>query len=224
MRKSSQPALEGTTIAGEAMTRMQRLLVVLIINIVWGSVWVSSANASVITTGTWTAMNPGAFWNNASWDGPGLNAGQLLTSWGWGEVEYLSLSGGPASFAFDQTESFTEIASITAWMDNRGLWQLPNGSMTFTTHGYTYNTLTNPEQFSLFRYVMTTQIVYFLAIEDIPLGMRSDRDFNDYIGYAVESLPPPPPPTPTPEPGTLALIVSGGLVAWRKMRAQATRL
>jgi hypothetical protein len=60
--------------------------------------------------------------------------------------------------------------------------------------------------------------VYFLAIEDIPMGMRSDRDFNDYIAYSVE-LPPPPPPTPTPEPGTLALMLSGGLVAWRKMRA-----
>ena len=49
--------------------------------------------------------------------------------------------------------------------------------------------------------------------------MRSDRDYNDYIGYAVEKLPsPPPPPTPTPEPGTLALMLSGSLVAWRKMR------
>jgi len=200
------------------MNRMKRLLIVLVVNIVWGSVWVSSANASVITMGTWTAMSPGAFWNNASWDGPGLNAGQLLTSWGWGEVEYLSLAGGPAGFAFDQEESFTQAISITAWMDNRALWQLPDGSMTFTTHGYTYNTLTNSQQFALFRSVSTAMTVYFLAIEDIPMGMRSDRDFNDYIAYSVE-LPPPPPPTPTPEPGTLALMLSGGLVAWRKMRA-----
>ena len=199
------------------MNRMKRLLIVLVVNIVWGSIWVSSANASVITMGTWTAMNPNAFWNNASWDGPGLNAGQLLTSWGW-QVEYLSLAGAPAAFAFDQQESFTEATSITAWMDNRGLWQLPDGSMTFTTHGYTYNSLTNPQQFALFRYVSTVMTVYFLAIEDIPVPMRSDRDFNDYIAYAVE-LPPPPPPTPTPEPGTLALMLSGGLVAWRKMRS-----
>ena len=209
------------------MTRMKRLLIVLTFNIVWGSFWVSSADASVITTGTWTAMNSGAFWNNASWDGPGLNAGQLLTSWGW-QVEYLSFAGGPASFAFDQPESFTEAISITAWMGNRGFWQLPDGSLTFTTHGYTYNTLTNPEQFSLFRYVGATQIVYFLGVEDIPMGMRSDRDFNDYIGYAVEQLPPPPPPppppTPTPEPGTLALMLSGGIVAWRKMRSSGSSI
>jgi hypothetical protein len=63
------------------MKRMKRLLFVLTLNIVWGSCWASSANAGVITMGTWSAMNPGAFWNNTSWDGPGLNAGQLITSW-----------------------------------------------------------------------------------------------------------------------------------------------
>ena len=81
------------------------------------------------------------------------------------------------------------------------------------------NTLTTPEQFSLFRYVGTTQVIYFLGVEDIPSTMRSDRDYNDYIGYAIERLPPPPPPVPTPEPGTLALMLSGGLIAWRKMRS-----
>jgi hypothetical protein len=200
------------------MKRMKRLLIVLTLNIVWGSCWVSSADAGVITMGTWTAMNPGAFWNNASWDGPGLNAGQLITSWGW-PVEYLSAGGGPAAFAFDQAESFTEAASITAWMDGRGISQGPDGSITFTTHGYTHNTLTTPQQFALFRHVGATQIVYFLAVEDIPSTMRSDVDYNDYIGYAVEQIPPPPPPIPTPEPGTLALMLSGGLVVWRKMRA-----
>jgi len=205
------------------MKRLKRLLVVLAINIVWGSCWVSSANAGVITMGNWTAMDSNAFWNNASWDGPGQNVGQLLTSWGWGSVEYLNTGGAPVSFAFDQPESFSEITSITAWMDGRGLWQLPDGSMSFTTHGYTYNTLTNPQQFSLFRYVGTTQIVYFLGIEDIPSTMRSDIDYNDYIGYAVEQLPPPPPPVPTPEPGTLALMLTGSVAAWRKMRSPQRR-
>jgi hypothetical protein len=51
--------------------------------------------------------------------------------------------------------------------------------------------------------------------------MQSDVDYNDYIGYSVEYLPPPPPPppVPTPEPGTLALMLSGGLVVWRRMRS-----
>jgi hypothetical protein len=48
--------------------------------------------------------------------------------------------------------------------------------------------------------------------------MPSDHDYNDYIGYTIEYLPPPP--TPTPEPGTLALLLSGGgLALWRKKRA-----
>jgi hypothetical protein len=200
------------------MKRMKRLLVVLSLNIVWGSCWAGSANAGVITAGAWTAMNPDAYWDHVSWDGPGLNAGELITSWGW-PVEYLSAGGAPAAFAFDQPEFFWEITSITSWMDGRGIWQLPNGSVTFATHGFTYNTLTTPEQFSLFRYVGTTQVIYFLGVEDIPSTMRSDRDYNDYIGYAIERLPPPPPPVPTPEPGTLALMLSGGFVAWRKMRS-----
>ncbi len=201
------------------MKRMKRLLIVLALNIVWGSCWVSSADAGVITTGTWTAMNAGAYWNNPSWDGPGLDAGQLITSWGW-PVEYLSANNAPVAFAFDQPELFWEATSISAWMDDRTIWQLANGSVSFVTHGYSYNTLTTPQQFALFRYVGTTSIVYFLAVEDIPPTMQSDHDYNDYIGYAFEYFPPPPPPTPTPEPGTLALMLSGGLVTlWRKMRS-----
>ena len=202
------------------MKRMKRLLIVLTLNIVWGSCWVSSANAGVITMGTWSAMNPGAFWNNSSWDGPGLNAGQLLTDWGW-RFEYLSADGAPVAFAFDQPEVFSEAMSITSWLDGRAIWQLADGSVTFTTHGYTYNTLTTPQQFALFRYVGPTRVVTFLAVEDRPSTMSSDRDYNDYIGYSVEWLPPPPPPPPipTPEPGTLALMLSGGLVVWRKMRS-----
>lgn len=200
------------------MKRTTRLLLVLTLNIVWGSCWVSSANASVITTGTWMAMSPDAFWNNPSWDGPLANAGDMITRWGW-PVEYLSAAGGPAAFAFDQTESFAEVVSVTTWLDNRGLWQMPDGSFTFTTHGYTYNTLTTPQQFALFRYTESTRNVYFLAVEDIPSPMRSDRDYNDFIAFAIETVPPPPPPTKTPEPGTLALLLSGGAVLWRKVRS-----
>jgi hypothetical protein len=202
---------------------MKRLLIVLTLNIVWGSCWVSSANAGVITMGTWTAMNPDAFWNNPSWDGPGLNAGELITSWGW-PVEYLSASGAPVAFAFDRAEFFWEASSITGWMDGRGIWQLPDGSISFATRSYTYNTLTTPQQFALFRYVEPTRIVTFLAVEDMPSTMLSDHDYNDYIGYSIEYLtppppPPPPPPIPTPEPGTLALMLSGGLLIWRKTRS-----
>jgi len=201
------------------MKRMKRLLIVLTLNIVWGSCWVSSADAGVITTGTWTAMNAGAYWNNPSWDGVGLNVGQLVTAWGWAG-EYLSADGAPVAFAFAQPEVFTQAVSITAWLDSRAIWQLPDGSVSFTTHGYTYNTLTTPQQFALFRYTGSTQIVYILGVEDIPVTMPSDRDFNDYIGFAITYLPPPPPPTPTPEPGTLALMLSGGLVTlWRRMRS-----
>jgi hypothetical protein len=199
------------------MKRMKRLLIVLTLNIVWGSCLAPSANAGVITAGTWTAMNPDAYWNNMSWDGAGLNIGQLITSWGW-TVEYLNASGAPAAFAFDQAQSFREITSITDWMDGRGISQRPGGSVTFTTHGFTYNTMTTPEHFALFRHVRATQIIYFLGVEDIPNNMPSDHDYNDYIGFTIENLPPPPPPT-VPEPGTVALMLSGGLVLWRKMRS-----
>ena len=209
------------------MSGTKRLLIGLVVNIVWGSCWVSSANAGVITMGTWLPMNQGggasttmysvdAYWNNASWDGPGLNVGQLINSWGW-PVEYLSGGGAAVGFKFDQSEFFWEATSITSWMDGRGIWQLPDGSVNFVTHGYTYNTLTTPQQFALFRYVGPTQNIYFLGVEDIPSTMRSDRDYNDYIGYSFEQLP----PTPTPEPGTLALMLSGGLVVWRKRRSAA---
>lgn len=192
------------------MKRAKRVLIVLVLNIVWGSCWVRSADAGVITLGTWTAMDSTAFWNNPSWDGAGLNVGDLITRWGW-PVEYLSAGGAPVAFAFDQSEFFWEATSITAWMDGRGIWELPDGSITFATHGYTYNSLTTPEQFSLFRYVGPTQIIYFLGVEDIPAFMLSDRDYNDYIGYSYEKVP-----TPTPEPGALVLLLSGALVFLRK--------
>jgi hypothetical protein len=199
------------------MKRTERLLIVLIVNIVWGSCWAPSANAAVISTGTWTALDPDAFWNNTSFDGPGLNVGQLITSWGW-PVEYLNDEGEAVAFAFEQDTFFREITSITAWMDGRGIWELADGSIKFTTHGNTYNSLTTPQQFALFRSVTSTRIVYFLGVEDIPPNMPSDNDYNDYIGYTIEYLPPPP--TPTPEPGTLALLLSGGgLALWRKKRA-----
>ena len=194
------------------MTSMKRLLIVVALNIVWGSCWISSANAGVITMGTWTALDSNAYWNNTSWDGPGLNAGNLITSWGF-PVEYLNLNGAPVAFAFDQPEFFWEVTSVTAWMDNRGIWVLPDGSVKFTTHGFTYNSLTTPQQFSLFRYIGPTATVYFLGVEDIPPFMWSDRDYNDYIGYTVE--------LPTPEPGTMALMLCGGIAAaLRRRRSQ----
>ena len=197
------------------MKRLKRLLIVLTLNIVWGSCWVSSADAGVITTGTWTAMNPSAnpnaFWNHMSWDGPGLNVGQLITSWGV-PVDYLSAGDAPVAFAFDQSEFFWEATSITAWMDGRGICQLADGSVTFGTHGYTYNTLTTPQQFSLFRYVGTASIIYFLGVEDIPSTMRSDHDYNDFVAEVRFA-------NPIPEAQTYAMVLAGlGLLGFAARR------
>jgi hypothetical protein len=199
------------------MKRVKKLLIVLALNIVWGSCWVSSANAGVITAGTWSDLKPSAYWNNPSWDGPGMNFGELLSTWGM-PLEYLGgVDGAPVGFAFDQADTFWEIGWFTSWTDGRGIWQLGDGSITFKTHGYTYNTLTTPQQFSLFRSVGSTAIVYFLGIEDVPGWMTSDHDFNDYMAFTIEY---PAPPTPTPEPGTLALMLCGGVAAFTKMRSR----
>ena len=195
------------------MKRVKKLLIVLTINIVWGSFCVNSANAGVITMGTWSKMDAGAFWNNPSWDGPGVNAGELLAP--YGVSEYLSSGGAPVAFAFDQSEYFWEALSITAWKDGRGIWQLPDGSASFTTHAYTYNTLTTPQQFALFRFLGATTIRYLLGVEHMPMPiMRTDRDYNHHIGFMPEQRP-----TPTPEPGTLMLMLCGGLAAFRKVRS-----
>ena len=113
------------------MKRMKRLLTVLTLNIVWGSCWVSSANAGAITMGTWNFVDPGAasFSNNLSWDDPGLDVG-LITEWD-SQVEQLSAGEVPVAFPFDQSEFLSNLASSNAWMDGLGIWALPDGSMKF---------------------------------------------------------------------------------------------
>lgn len=188
------------------MTRVKKLLIGLTINIVWGSCWVNSANAGVITMGTWSAMDPNAavFWNNPSSDGSQGDVGQLITSWGW-PAEQFSDGGASISFAFVQWEFFWEATSITSWLDDRGIQALNDGSANFTNHGFTYNPFTAPQQFALFRYTGDSQTIYFLGTPN----MSSDDDHDD-SGR---------PPVPTPEPGTLALMLCGGLAAFRKVRS-----
>ena len=173
-------------ILGDAMKRTKQLLIVLTLNIVWGSCWVGSANAGVITVGTWTATDPSAaaIWDT-SWDDPGLS------------------------------EFFPDATSLTSWKEARGVWVVPDDLLQFNTHGNGYNSLTTLDQYALFRYVGPTQTFYFLGVDDMPSGMSSDHRYSDHIGHAYEQLP----PVPTPEPGTLALLLCGGLVAFRKARS-----
>jgi hypothetical protein len=190
------------------MKRLKQLLIVLTLNIVWGSCWVSSANAGVITMGTWTAMDTSAaaFSNNPSSDGTGLNVSEMITTWDW-TAEHLDAGG--------RWEFLSEASSISTSAGDGGILLLPDGSLKFNTHGYLNNVLTNPEQFVLFRYVGPTQTHYFVGGEHGRPFMLSDQDSNDYFGYAFE----PRPPVPTPEPGTLVLMLCGGLAAFRKVRS-----
>jgi hypothetical protein len=168
------------------MKRTKQLLMVLTLNIVWGSCWVSSANAGVITMETWTTMNTSAAdWNNSSWDDPGLS------------------------------EVFSDAASFTAWKEARGVWVVPDDLLKFNTHGDARDALTTLEHFALFRFAGPTHTLYFLGVDDMPSGMSSDHSYSDRVGHAYEQLP----PVPTPEPGTLALMLCGGLAAWRKARS-----
>lgn len=192
----------------------KRLTIAAILNIVWGAAWAGTASAAPITAGSWTPVGPTAFWNHDSWDGPNLNVGDIIENAGI-PVEYLSLGGAPVAFAFDQAETFQEIASYTAWMDGQSLTEMPDGSVTYTSHGNTFNSLSNPQQFALFRYVTATAITYFLGVEDIPVGQPTDNDYNDYVVSFTEKAP-----TPTPEPGTLALMLAGGAMVWRRARTR----
>ena len=175
------------------MKRVKQLLFVLTLNIVWGSCWVSSANAGVITIGTRTTIGSNALWDNVSWDGLEFDAGGLFGS--AGVTEYPSADGAPVAPAFDQSEYFWESVSNSAWTDSQDIWQLADASVSFAAQGYTYNTLTAPRRLQLFRSLR---------------AMRKDRD--DDIGQS---------PMPTPEPGTLALMLCGGLAAAvRKVRSR----
>jgi len=96
---------------GEAMKRLKQLLIVLTLNIVWGSCWVSSANAGGITMGTWTTTGSSDHWNDVSLEYPELNAEQVSTS--WEGTEYLN-AAAPIAFAFNGSEFYWETTPIDA--------------------------------------------------------------------------------------------------------------
>jgi hypothetical protein len=161
------------------------------------------------------------FWAGNSWDGPNLNAGDLIEPRSrcadCPSLEYLNDgSGNYTPFRFtDEIFGMGKIFGITGWK-NGTLSRSGDVFVYDTGVGNVYNSWDNPGQFALFRMVGVDTITYFLGIEDIDIGaLVNDRDYNDY-GVTFTT------PQPVPEPGTLLLLGSGvaALVARRKRAAR----
>jgi hypothetical protein len=199
----------------------------------------STAMAGPITTGVWSAVEPGAssesglafdtgdlfpFWSGASWDGADKGIKFLLDKeyGSTSSLEYLhGSSGGFTSFLFDDLSlDVKKFNGITAWTG--GVFgRRADGAFTYDSGtGHVSNSMDSPEQYALFRVVLPEVTHYFMGIEDILIssGLANDRDYNDFVvRWDVAQ--------PVPEPGTLLLLGSGiaALVARRKLAARKAR-
>ena len=179
----------------------------------------SLAVAAPITAGVWSAIGtPGGaghagFWDNLSDDITDpqcapvtfCNAGDVLIAEGFGPgLEFLhgATTGTPVAFSFGETIAFdTPIFTLTTL--NQGTpGQLANGAITYNTDpgqpgNLSWDSLTDPSQFALFRQVGPLGTTYFLSFEDSPFD-AGDRDFNDLIMQFTQRS--------APEPATMLLL------------------
>ena len=177
------------------------------------------------------AADGGEFWDNVSVDdvncgGFLCNAGALLDRLVAGNVEYLNTGGNPVSIVFEEAVTPDYFADLTGWK-NGVLTQQPDGSFTYSGNepgflGHVSNSVTQFDQFALFRVVEASAIRYFLAIEDIRFDLAandaliSDRDYNDYMVSFRQAT------RQAPEPSLLLLVGTGiaGLASRRLRRAR----
>lgn len=184
---------------------------------------------------TWSLVNPAndgdEFWDNPSVDdatcGFICNAGGIAvlqaTLAGAGPVEYLhDGSGNAVPFSFDDVVFPNLAASMTSWSGGT-FQQLADGSFSYNANQAAHpeqvsNSLTNPNQFVLFRAAVGNGYMYWIGIEDVrldlpvPMGIVADGDYNDYMVSFRQ--------TNVPEPGLILLMGTGLFAAVRRYRGE----
>lgn len=185
-----------------------------------------TAGAEPITAGMWSKVPPAdndefGFYDGLSWDCAACNVGFQLRE----AVEYLHDGGhGPVGFGYRGFEGAALISRTTAWTGGVLSWDSAAGSFVYDTGTGYFHDSRQGTNMVLFRLVAAAATVYWLAVEDIPVGWgREDRDFNDSIyrwevtSTAPPGPPPAPQPAPIPEPGAWRLALTGLLLTlgWR---------
>jgi hypothetical protein len=185
-----------------------------------------TAAAEPITAGVWSAA-PAAdndefgFYDGLSWDCAACNIGFQLKE----ALEYLHDGmHRPVGFKYRQFPGAALISRTTAWTDGVLSWDAAAESFLYNTGTGYFHDSRQGTNMVLFRLVAVAATIYWLGVEDIPVGWgREDRDFNDSI-YRWEvpragppGPPPEPQPPPIPEPGTWRLALTGVLLTlgWR---------
>jgi hypothetical protein len=182
------------------------------------------ASAGPITIGSWSSMasvvtngDQAPFWDGRSWDGPMKNVGNLLSTFGYADLEFLHDGNGYAvAFRFDDPAiDPTLLFKITAWTSGV-LARDQSGAFTYNSGtGRISNSWTMPGQYALFRRVVGTSTQYFMGVEDILLSeSANDRDYNDHVVTFTQ-------PTSVPEPSTLMLLGLGLAATALRARARA---
>ena len=179
--------------------------------------------AAPITTGTWSPLgvtneDGSPFWDGASADCEDCGVAAFLPLFGFDSLEYLhDGTGGPVSFVFPETVSWTRLFSLSLTPGVFG--QRGDGAFTYDPENLPdSNSLDQGWQYALFRQVESDHIQYFVGVEDVrfDLGTPSDGDYNDFVATFIQART-------VPEPAML-LLMGGVMLAFAaRLRARNRR-
>lgn len=169
-----------------------------------------------------------AFWDNPSWDGPGLNVGNLYPG-----LPHLNESGNPTKVILTNVVSYEFLNEISNYQSTNafGYFELVNPIYKYIFFGSSiignfelspvqgelgffivgpggfYDSINSPEHFALFK---ESEYSYILGMEDLHPS-HTDVDYNDMI-LRIKTA------QPVPEPGTLIGLGTGLILFARRMR------